>query len=78
MTPVAVFTPTFHAVYHFLANQSQFGNPSYHWNFSDEEANRSLTAAAKTCSQLCFERTLLLRLRELCARPALKRPLISR
>ena len=75
MTPMDVFVPKFHAFYHLLSGQKHFGNPSFYWNFFDEELNRVLKASAKTVSQLAFEGTLLLRMRDLANKPSMKRPL---
>ena len=75
MVPFQVFAPKVHIMSHLLARQKQMGNPLAYANFWDEELNRTLKASCKNCAQVVFETSVLLRLRDLMASPARKRPL---
>ena len=63
MVPFGVFLPKHHVVFHLLDDMTWFGNTVAYANWQDEALNRNLKALCKSCSQLSFEPTLLLRAR---------------
>ena len=71
--PFDQYTPKVHLLYHMLACIRFMGNPRVYANWIDEDLNKSLKQACRNCSQLAFERTLLLRFKIL-LRTSLKRP----
>ena len=69
MAPFDCFVPKHHRMYHLLLNSKFHGNPTHYATWADEGFKKTLKAACKHASQLCFERGVLLRMRSLMAEP---------
>ena len=67
MTPLAVFTPKHHIVFHLLHNMQRQGNPGVYATWLDESLNKTLKVACKHASASTFYPAVLLRMRELLA-----------
>ena len=59
------FVPKHHMMWHLLDSAVFLGNPRFYATWEDESLNKALKAACKHSSQLCFERSVLLRMREI-------------
>jgi hypothetical protein len=58
-------TPKFHIVFHLIFDISFFGNPSLYATWYDEALNKLLKSTCRQTSQSTFERSVLIRMREL-------------
>ena len=70
MTPFEAFLPKHHIMWHLIANIGLHGNPSWYSAWLDESLNKVLKSACRNVSQMTFEASVLLNMRELLA-PAL-------
>ena len=75
MAPFDCYVPKHHLVYHLLKKVAYHGSPSFYATWQDESLNTTLKASCRLVSQPTFERSVLIRMRELLApsRP-IKRP----
>ena len=65
MAPEDAFTPKHHIMMHLLVNTRDLGNPLLYATWRDEALNKTLKLACRETSRTGFERTLLLRMREI-------------
>ena len=60
-----LFQPKHHIVFHLLSKIPLLGNPQLCATWLDEALNKVLKSSCRDTSQAVFERTVLLRMREL-------------
>jgi hypothetical protein len=65
--------PKHHILFHLLFNMRFFGNARDYATWHDEALNKTLKASCRATSQSTFDRSVLLRMRELLSKD-LKRP----
>lgn len=64
MAPFQCFTPKFHLIFHSLAETGEKGNPWHYSSWFDEHLNKTVKQCCKYASQITFEKTVLLKTRE--------------
>ena len=60
-----VFVPTHHLFWHLLARMRKQGNPTWYSTWQDEANNRILKESCRLTSQLTFDSSVLLRMRDI-------------
>ena len=65
MTPFESFVPKHHVMWHLLSWAVFLGNPRFYATGEGESLSKALKAACRHSSQLCFERSVLLGMREI-------------
>jgi hypothetical protein len=65
MQPFDVMTPKHHIIWHLLLNTGHQGNPAYYATWFDEALNKVLKQSCRQTSQLNFEASVLMRMREI-------------
>ena len=64
MAPFDRYRPKHHATFHLLFNSAEFGNPNYYSCWRDEADNKVLKSVCRYSSQMVFEQTVVMRMRE--------------
>ena len=65
MEPLGKFVPKHHVIFHPLQQTMDKGNPWFYSAWLDESLNKQLKNACKHASQMTFESTLLMKMREI-------------
>ena len=74
MQPWEAFVPKHHVTFHLLLNSAEQGHPEMYAHWEDEALNKMLKACCCYISQVTFEGSCLLRMRELLRTRVAKRP----
>lgn len=67
MAPFDVYTPKHHIVFHLLFDSEFYGNPKLYACWHDESLNKTLKGCCRNVAQCCFDESVLLSMRDLCA-----------
>ena len=65
MRPFECFVPKHHVMFHAILETMEKGNPWFYGTWMDESLNKILKGTCRNASQITFEMTILLKMREL-------------